>query len=135
MALHWDLSRIKDYKELCWIPDGDDELGCVIKRMNSRTETLLFATMIIGMNEITEKNWKEFYFRIHMCELTYGPYFRREEIPEYYTPDMIHKHIGLGTNASNLTKVKFRNKVWEYSERECERAVTRFEETRLEKVS
>jgi hypothetical protein len=108
MALHWELGKVKNYKELCYhyLENGD-------KMMKGKTESLLFLTMVVGMCEITQKNWREFYTRIFMLERTHGSYFYKDGKPDYYTPAEIQAHIGLGTNASNLTKTQFNKKIIE----------------------
>jgi len=122
MALHWDLSKINNYKTLCWYSDNEQ------KRMHPRTEVIITLTMVVGIPEITEKNWMEFFHRVRMCELAYGPYFGVPSKSDPFTPKHIHDHIGLGTNASRITPTIFRKKIWEKLEKDSLRMAERYVE-------
>jgi len=94
MALHYDYSKIKESTKT-WEPDenwdGDGEpLGQMTEVLNS----LIWTTMSIGMSEITEKNWKDFYTRMKLL----GIPISSQEVKD---------HIGLMTNADTLTKLQF----------------------------
>jgi hypothetical protein len=76
---------------------------------------LIWATMIIGINQITEKTEKEFYSRI--CAFRgIDPLFG---VLEYNDTDYkitkfdIHNHIGLRTNATPITKAQYAKKIME----------------------
>ncbi len=104
MALNWYVDKIKNYKEYCWQDDG---------YLEPITEKLIWKTMQIGMPEITEKNWKQFYLRVNFIEKHTGAsmrtYNERTKTWEdyYMTPKTIYKHIGLQTNADRITDTKF----------------------------
>jgi hypothetical protein len=51
MSLNWNIEKIHERL----IVDG---------KMDSVTEALIWATMAVDIGDITEKNWKEFYFRV-----------------------------------------------------------------------
>lgn len=103
MSLDFQLSNIKDYKTKCWREDGE---------INAITNTLIFGTMIVGINEITNKNWKEFYARIHLSERVNGNYLHdSDRKPRYINEQDIKDHIGLATNALNETEAKYLNKL------------------------
>lgn len=101
MALHWNLTKI----------ERDEEI-----RLNEQqwqiTNAIIWLTMIIGMREITKKNYLEFAARIKVYEKVYGTYLsycdengKRQDWP--ITTFDIKRRIGLSTNASSLTKAQF----------------------------
>lgn len=104
MPLTWDATEVADYDNLT-----DDE--CVAR------EALIFATMGVGINHITEDNAREFYERVSFIEKVNGAsrhgWEDGEHVPVYFTPDEIRRFIGLRTNASVLTKAKFKTNVYE----------------------
>jgi len=55
MSLDWNVSNVKDYQTVCWIPNNDSP----DTRLNPVTEALIFYTMTVGMNVITEANADE----------------------------------------------------------------------------
>ena len=107
MALTWDLTEIKDAKELCWVPSkqekGKVELGVV-------THTLIWASMLIGMNIITEKNSKEFHRRLIEFEVVHGAGMLIEDGKNRQpTLTEVQAHAGLKTNAVVMEGRKWGN--------------------------
>lgn len=87
MSLSWDISRIKNLekmKEKHW----------------NLIESLIWESMLIGLNKITESNVKEWWYRSARCciERGYEP---------IYTLEQIKLCIGLRTNASVYTASEF----------------------------
>ena len=138
MALNWDVENVKE----AWYLVPQSELDKEAKekeknpnrvsmmgptryeedgntyQMKGEIQTLIFLTMNIGMNEITKKNYKKFYNRLHFLEsqLPSGAYLTYADEPYPYTRDMIEELIGLKTNATNLTKSKFIKNATQYVE-------------------
>lgn len=101
MALTWDLTEIKDSQKICWIPATDEE-GKV--EMGALTTTLIWATIFVGMNRITEKNSKEFHKRLIECEIIQGrgmliEHNELDKKTRQPTLEEVQSHIGLKTNA------------------------------------
>ena len=104
MALTYDLTTVKDWKENYPAkvnPDGEE-------RMNDTTNMLIFVSMITGIREITNTNSQEVFSRIRMSEMIHGGYFvdgnggyRNVTLKE------VTDHVGLKTNASDISKAKF----------------------------
>jgi len=106
MALTWDVTGIKDSEKLCWVTskeEGKFEMGAV-------TNTLIWATMLIGMNIITEKNSKEFHKRLIEFEVINGAGMIIEN-GEARQPTLteIQAHVGLKTNADIMDTRKWGN--------------------------
>ena len=95
MSLDYKLTDIEDYEEKCG--------GCETRGedyMNMKTEVLIFATMVIDLGEITEKNCIEFYTRKMMYSMINGCY-------DSITLEDVKAHIGLKTNVPDKTKAKW----------------------------
>ena len=138
MALNWDVENVKE----AWYYVPQSELDKETKekeenpnrvslmsptryeengntyQMKGELQTLIFLTMNIGMDEITKKNYKKFYNRLHFLEsqLPSGAYLTYAGAPMPYTLEMIEELIGLKTNATNLTKSKFIKNATQYAE-------------------
>ena len=138
MALNWDVENVKE----AWYYVPQSELDKEAKekeenpnrinimgptryeedgntyQMKGELQTLIYLTMNIGINEITKKNYKKFYNRLHFLEsqLPSGAYLTYADEPYPYTRDMIEELIGLKTNATNLTKSKFIKNATQYVE-------------------
>jgi hypothetical protein len=69
-------------------------------------ESLIFHTMFLGINRITEENYKDFYKRYVQLNRANG-----WDEPHYLTPEDVHNAVGLHTNASTLTPAAWRKKL------------------------
>jgi hypothetical protein len=83
MSLNYDLTRVQNR-------DKDTDKGWNI------TQSIIFATMSVGIGEITEENVHEFWMRYSIFAA--NPYFTVEDV---------RNHIGLKTNVSTITRHKF----------------------------
>jgi hypothetical protein len=97
MSLDWRIENVENYKKYCWVKCEDGEYS-----LSPKTHTLIWAAMRIGMNSITEKNWKEFYARMLL-----DPSSRREEGELFIQPADVKAHIGLSTNVTSLSRTKW----------------------------
>lgn len=115
MSLDFDVSTVKNFKVITTIhhPDGSAHWHPI-------TNALIWASIPVGMNEITEKNWVEFYNRLNAVEKVSGPYVWRGDLDKHDPRNRITKlevfmHIGLHTNASNKTLPQFRENLYSLS--------------------
>ena len=99
MSLDWYVEEIENFEELVWLPNDDGETF----HLNPVTNTLIWMTISVGMNEITKKNWPVFYGRVAALE-GYGG-------STGITAKDVEAHIGLGTNASEMTAAAFEKKM------------------------
>ena len=123
MSLNWDVSNIEDFKQLWFIPDTIDEKGIVHPdrvRLNPITDVLIWGSMSIGVSRITKKNYRDVHRRYKMleqagiCFLTGGKTDDGKVLKDR-NPSLkeIFLHIGLSTNVTALSNVKFLRKVGE----------------------
>ena len=106
MALTWDLREIKDNDNLCFInkAEGDDK-----GEMSPITNTLIWSTMFVGFNKITNKNYKLFHQRLIELELASGGGLLVAEDGHSRQPTIheVKSHVGLSTNASVQSNSKW----------------------------
>ena len=131
MAIAWDLTKITDYKDVCfienvWPPASDRnskvsrEKGEIDNRpvsMNPVTEVLIFATVFVHMGNITEKTYKEFHTRLKEFEVATGGkgllQMKIDGHPQFRMPTLkeIKSHVGLSTNVILKDKRKWGNEI------------------------
>ena len=103
MALTWDIREIADNESL-WTYDTEG-----VNTLSPLTEVMIHLTIAIGLNEITEKNYKTFFRRAKELEVVYGMRGFLVEAESTRMPYIheVQKHIGLKTNADILTNRKW----------------------------
>jgi hypothetical protein len=96
-TLDWSLGDIENYDEL-WILNDDGE-G---ERLNYTTDSLIWATMGVGLNSITKKNIDKWLFRMgvlnKISDVTWNELCKRH---------VLERHIGLKTNVIDKTDAEF----------------------------
>jgi len=96
MALTYDLTKIEDWKEN------------YPAHTNADGEEL----MMTGIREITPKNAEEVFTRIRMSEMVHGGYLTvKDGGYRNFTLEDVTGHIGLQTNASDITKARFNTNI------------------------
>jgi hypothetical protein len=108
MSLNWDITRVENSEEVF-----SDENKAV-------SESIIFYTLFVGMNSITEENVKNFFQRVYVFEKLFGPTVtyvdkNNERRDRYMKFSDIKRMIGLRTNATPMTETKFKSKVVERS--------------------
>ena len=104
--MDWSVSKVQNGKELCWEPDlSANGTGT---KLNGVTKVLIDSTAEIGMNTITEKNFKEFHCRLLESSMAHGVKWLAVSVEGQIThrdPTLaeVYSHIGLSTNASTQT--------------------------------
>lgn len=112
MPLNWKVSGIASYPTVCWRADPERPDDPDAKRLNSVTESLIFATIPVGLNQITKGNHEKFFVRLSALESAFGSFLKevsRDQIVDRsITFDEVKQHIGLSTNAASLTDAQFK---------------------------
>jgi len=113
MALTWDLGKIDRFNEMCYIPVVDEDGVATDKvQLNPTTESLIWATMSVGISKISDSNYVAFYKRLKCLERT-GIYllsgFDDENNVVNSNPSLedIYFHRGLSTNVTKITEAQF----------------------------
>lgn len=91
MALTYDLRNVKNFDGI-W--DEND-----VMRFDHKD--VIFETMQVGINEITEDNKEEFILRHKLVCQCHGN-------DPYISEKAVDNLVGLGTNAKSLTRAKFK---------------------------
>jgi hypothetical protein len=112
MALHWDLTEITDHENRCFYHDENGAEGPG-DYMEPVTNALIWSTMGIGMGEITEENYEEFYRRLVAMALASGSTMlltgKGKNRP--ITLSEVKAHIGLKCNVSYENPLAFQMKL------------------------
>ena len=108
MSLNWNIDRIANYETVCRTPNADGTSS-----LSTATEGLIWATLLVGMNGITEKNAAQFYSRLAVWESLNGAIRSNATASQPYTVAEVRAHIGLGTNATNETDARWRKRIME----------------------
>lgn len=122
MALHWNVAEItaREGEAYIWRDYGTPDAPDV--KLWGHTECLIWATMFVGLNRITDENWQTFAERLRAWETAVGCLSSNgEPIPA----ETVKRHVGLSTNASTLTGPKFTKQLAEAGARTAREAVAR----------
>jgi hypothetical protein len=119
MSLDWNVKAIieREGDEYVWPKGVDGE-----QRLRGSLECLIWATIFVGINRITEENWKEFALRLRAWEIGVGCISASNEPLEAET---VRRAIGLSTNASPETPAAFKKKLAEAVMSEAKRKLDR----------
>lgn len=127
MSLDWSVCDMKNYDVLTTFVESTGN-----RKWHPVTETLIWATMSVGINHITEDNWQDFYERLYLYERVTGAKLMRGargDEKNFITPAEVYMHIGLSTNASSKTKTQFMKELYEWGQREASRGMKQAPET------
>ena len=100
MSLDWSIVECKNWEEL----KSDEEWPI--------TEAIVFATMVVDLGRITEKNVDEFFTRLVMAESVCGMQLYKWDDEKKYkksllTYSAVRRRIGLNTNVSDKSRAYF----------------------------
>ena len=108
MPLNWNITKVVDHENLCWVKDGDGH------RVHPVTECLVFGTMGVGLGEITEANCDEFARRLAIYQELVGAMMVNDKGPRLITAEEVRAHIGLHTNVRNEKPAAWRKRMLDY---------------------
>lgn len=117
MSLDWDISKIDDFENRCFMVASHDNDFYGYQKgdrvITGVLRTLIFSTMAIEIGVITEENYVEFYERLALWERGVGAWRRNEKREDVLvTLEEVKGHIGLRTNVfPKLPKTKFMEKL------------------------
>jgi hypothetical protein len=99
MALDWRIEDIKDYKDVCYVKEGE------LSKLSNITEAIIFTCMCLDIGEITKTNVDEWYARLEVWHLLHG------NTTQKIQPLDVYRHIGLRTNVGYVTEAKWIGKI------------------------
>ena len=132
------MTNIKDSKQVCWIEtDEKNDKGEPMYDLNPITNVLIWGSMFVGMDIITEKTYKEFHKRLIEMEIVTGSGMLRAEKTgdnettyldtRQPTLEEIQLHIGLKTNASRMESRKWGSNLRRIVKEEAEKKIRAME--------
>jgi hypothetical protein len=101
MALHFGYDKCKDVQDACTSPFDSNEWHPV-------GNTIVWATMALGMSRITEENKAEFWARLDVYQRAVGGLMNSGEGKTLWlTKADVERYVGLWTNASTKNSAAF----------------------------
>ena len=128
MPLNWSVKNVKDADDVCYFTATKNSVVHGLVRgeeyTHPITNTLVFATMAMGLNEITEANIDEWESRLGLAYevgwiskmVVFAGYENDGNIkwePRMLTRADLERHIGLETNANEESASAWRKRVWQ----------------------
>jgi len=111
MSINWNLDKVYKNMEEAGIEDAKSLL-VVNGKANPMTLGIIMATGAVGINKLTDKNFKEFHQRLKKLEIVGSTLLKKEEgdgevIERNPTLPEIKAHIGLVTDSPSMDRKKF----------------------------
>ena len=101
MALTWDLRNVNLPQETLYVKEDSGE-----ENLNPITWSIVWSTIFIGFNELTEKNLNEWHRRMKQLEISGMGLLGEKDSDVKRMPNLreLKLHIGLKTNGSLIKK-------------------------------
>ena len=93
---------------LCWDPKNVPDLERKLEENPRMLDCLVWASLYIGLGEVTDKNVKEWVYRLRRATFEGHPLIVLQDgTPYEITEETIRPWIGLRTNVSSITNAAF----------------------------
>ena len=101
MAITWDLRNVDLPQETLYVKEDSGE-----EHLNPITWSIVWSTIFIGFNELTEKNLNEWHRRMKQLEISGMGLLGEKDSDVKRMPNLreLKLHIGLKTNGSLIKK-------------------------------
>jgi hypothetical protein len=101
MALTWDLRNVNLPQETLYVKEDSGE-----EHLNPITWAIVWSTIFIGFNELTEKNLNDWHRRMKQLEISGMGLLGEKDSDVKRMPNLreLKLHIGLKTNGSLIKK-------------------------------
>ena len=101
MALTWDLRNVNLPQETLYVKEDSGE-----EHLNPITWAIVWSTIFIGCNELTEKNLNDWHRRMKQLEISGMGLLGEKDSDVKRMPNLreLKLHIGLKTNGSLIKK-------------------------------
>lgn len=100
MSLNWNITKVENWQK-----------KKRSKKQRTILETLIWSTLVIGLQDITKRNYKKFYARLTAYEHVRGSFLYKGSKPYYITLEDVENWIGLRTNAGTFSASKFESRL------------------------
>jgi hypothetical protein len=100
MSLNWDMKKVSDVESL---HESSSEWAI--------SETIIFATMIVDLGSITEKNIDEWEWRLAFYQAIYGPLMRKDGKPHFLVRENVERRMGLKVNVVDRKRNEWLKKI------------------------
>jgi hypothetical protein len=119
MPLNWNVANVKDHDNVCFYEakKSDPDTGLVKgeRYLKGFTDALVWLTMSVGLDEITEDNIDEWVYRLGIeyaiHDSTVSRCVNGEWVRMRHDENSLRKHIGLYTNAGTISREEYHQKV------------------------
>ena len=93
---------------LCWDTDKVSDLERKLEENPRMLDCLVWASLYIGLGEITDKNVKEWVYRLRRAAFEGRPLLMNQDgTPYEITEETIRPWIGLRINVTSITNAEF----------------------------
>ena len=96
MSLNWNIREVEDWKK-----------KQRSKKNRAILDAIIWSTLVVGISDITKKNYAKFYARLTAWEHLKGTHLYKGNKPYYITIEDIMMWIGLRTNAGTMSAAEF----------------------------
>jgi len=117
MSLNWNVAKItaREGQAFVWPACGPNDEQV----LRGEIECMIWATMFVGLNKITEANAEAFAARLASWEAIAGPI---SASGKPLSAALVRKCVGLETNANTLTAAAFQKQLGKVALARAERA-------------
>lgn len=110
MSLNWNIENVRDHMEISPAQESMDEW--VNGGEGVKTHVLILFSMVVGLGGITEKNATEWWARVHLFEKLHGTMMQLGGEPYNFTPQDIHRRIGLTVNVTPESATQWQKRIF-----------------------
>lgn len=100
MSLNWNMENVDKLEDL----HSDDNEWAI-------SESIIWATMMVDLGEITEDNIDEWAYRLALLQAVWGANMSASGNPFYLTKEHIERRVGLSVNVGNMTRNQWLKKL------------------------
>lgn len=117
MPLNWNVANVKDNDNVCFFTATENSHGRQAgnQYLKASTDALIWLTMSVGLDEITEDNIDEWLYRLAIeyaiNDSTLYQIVDGKSERVYHDENSLRQHIGLYTNAGTISRKEYHEKI------------------------
>ena len=136
MPLNWNVANVKDKDNVCFFVATKDNADYGFRAgesyLKGETDALIWLTMSVGLDQITEDNIDEWLYRLAIeyafQDSTISRCVNGEWERVYHDETSLRRHIGLYTNAGTISRKEYHEKILRILHNNGSRIIRDFEE-------